>query len=134
MTKWIPALAWGLLAALSAPALSSPASAQGTAQQPPAQLTPDQKGYIVYHQCMLYAAIRASRTDARDEDIFALAKQDCATTRTRVTAGLEGNREYMAALDAADAEKQANFPAWIKDVREKRRLRDAGAQPRAPAP
>jgi hypothetical protein len=89
------------------------------------ELTPDQKGYIAYDQCMLHAAIRASHTDAKDAEIFGIAKMQCAPTRSAVTKGLETNREYLAALDAADADKQANFPSWIKGVRERRRQREA---------
>jgi hypothetical protein len=69
---------------------------------------------------MLHAAIRASRTDAKEEDVFALAKAQCAATRAQAVVGQQANKEYIAALDAADAEKQANFPSWIKQVRERR--------------
>ncbi len=55
--------------------------------QAPAQLTPDQKGYIAYDQCMMHAAISASHTDAKDEDIFGLAKTQCAQTRAAVIVG-----------------------------------------------
>jgi hypothetical protein len=88
------------------------------------QFTPDQKGYIAYDQCMMQAAIQASRTDAKDEEVFGLAKAQCAATRAQVIIGQESNREYLAALDAADADKSANFPAWIKSVRARRLARD----------
>lgn len=102
-------------------AMQSPGSAQM-----PGELTPDQKGYIAYDQCMMHAAIRASHTDAQNEAIFGLAKAQCAATRAQVIIGQENNREFLAALDAADADKEANFPAWIKGVRERRQARDAG--------
>jgi hypothetical protein len=88
------------------------------------ELTPDQKGYITYDRCMMQAAIQASRTDAKDGEVFGLAKAQCAATRAQVIVGQEGNREYIAALDAADADKAANFPAWVKGVRERRMARD----------
>jgi len=91
------------------------------AQQTPAELAPDQKGYIAYDQCMMHAAIKASHTDARNEDIFGVAKAQCASTRAAVIGGQEHNREFLAALDAADADKSANFPEWIKGVRERRK-------------
>jgi hypothetical protein len=94
------------------------------AAQAPGGLTPDQKGYIAYDRCMMHAAIRASHTDAKDEDIFGIAKAECAATRAQVVAGQESNQAYLAALDAADADKEANFPSWIKDVRERRHARD----------
>lgn len=102
--------------------------------QPSAELTPDQKGYIAYDQCLKHAAIKASHTEAKDEDIYGLAKAQCAATRAQVIIGQESNREYLAALDAADADKAANFLAWIKGVRERRRARDAeyGAPSNAP--
>lgn len=100
-------------------AIPSAGSAQAS------ELTPDQKGYIAYHQCLMHAAIRASHTDAKDEDIYGLAKAQCAATRAQVIIGQESNRAYLAALDAADADKAANFPTWIKGVRERRRSRDA---------
>ena len=95
--------------------------------QTPGALTPDQKGYIAYDQCMMHAAIQASHTNAKDEEIFRLAKAQCAPTRAQVVIGQEGNRQYLAALDAADADKAANFPAWIKGVRERRQARDAAS-------
>ncbi len=101
-----------------------------TAQQSVPPLTPDQKGYIVYDQCMMHAAIKASRTDAKDEEIFGLAKAQCAVTRVQVLIGQENNRGFIAALDAADADKAAKFPAWIKGVRERRKAYDLPA----PAP
>jgi hypothetical protein len=33
----------------------------------------------------------------------------------------QGDRHFLSALDAADADKAANFPAWIKGVRERRK-------------
>lgn len=100
--------------------------------QTPGELTPDQKGYIAYDQCLMHAAIRASHTDAKDEEIYEAAKAQCATTRVQVITGLESNREYLAALDAVDADKAANFPVWIKGVRERRRARDAAYGSPAP--
>lgn len=97
-------------------------SAPAVGQVPvPSQLGPDQKGYIAYHQCMMQAAIKASHTDAKDADIFGLAKTQCAGVRAQVMIGQSNNRQFLAALDAADAEKAANFPAWIKGVRERRK-------------
>ena len=102
--------------------------------QEAAVLTADQKGYIVYDRCMMSAAIAASRTEAKDEEIFGLAKSSCAATRAAVTKGLEGNKDYIAALDAADADKATNFPGWIKGVRARRNALDIGsAGPAAPA-
>lgn len=95
--------------------------------QMPVELTPDQKGYIVYDRCIMHAAIQASHTAARDEEIFRLAKAQCAATRAQVVIGQEGNLPYLAALDAADADKAANFPAWIKGVRAQRQARDAAS-------
>jgi len=100
----------------------------------PVPLTPDQKGFIVYHECMMYAAMRASHTDAKDDDIFGLAKAQCASTRIKVTADQQGNRDFLAALDAADAEKAAHFPSWIKGVRERRKARDGAAPVPSPQP
>ena len=106
----------------SVAAMSSLASAQTSPE-----FTPDQKGYIVYHQCMMQAAIRASHTEVKDEEIFGLAKAQCAQTRAQVIVGQEGNGQYIAALDAADMNKATNFPSWIKRVRERRRSRDAAS-------
>ena len=100
--------------------------------QTPGELTADQKGYIAYDQCLMHAAIQVSHTDTKDEEIYEAAKAQCAATRVQVITGLESNREYLAALDAVDADKAANFPAWIKGVRERRRARDATYS--APAP
>jgi len=106
------------------------AGAPAYAQQASAELTPDQKGYIVYDQCMMHAAIKASHTAAKDEDIFGIAHAQCAPTRSAVIAGQENNREFLTALDAADADKSLKFPAWIKGVRERRKAFDAqGASP-----
>ncbi len=98
------------------------------------QLTPDQKGYIIYDQCIMHAAIRASRTEAKDEEVFGLAKAECAPTRAQVVIGQENNRQFIAALDAADADKATNFPAWIKGVRERRKAFDAKSSSPAAAP
>jgi hypothetical protein len=97
------------------------------------ELTPDQKGYIAYDRCMMHAAIAASRTDAKDEEIFGLARAQCASIRSNAISGQEGNREFLSALDAADADKAARFPAWIKGVRERRRQFDAKTAVLAPA-
>ena len=120
--------AYGLVLMVS---IVAPATAQVTT---PAQLTPDQKGYIVYDQCIMHAAISASHTDAKDEEIFGLAKAQCAATRAQVIIGQENNRQLLAALDAADADKSANFPAWIKGVRDRRKVFEArGGFPAAAA-
>ena len=93
--------------------------------QQSAGLTPDQQGYIAYDQCLMHAAMDASRTDAKDEAIYGIAKSACAAVRAKVVVGLETNKEYLAALDAVDVDKSANFPSWIKGVRERRAARDA---------
>lgn len=98
----------------------SPVSAQTSDE-----LTADQKGYIAYDQCLMHAAIEASRTDAGDDSIYTMAKGACAATRAAVIVGLEQNKEYLAALDALDADKATNFPSWIKGVRERRAAREA---------
>jgi hypothetical protein len=90
-------------------------------------LTPDQKGYITYDHCVMSAAIQASYTTAKNEEIFGLARAQCAATRAQVVIGQEDNRQYLAALDAADANKATNFPAWIKGVRERRQARNAAS-------
>ena len=110
----------GMLAAGAAAGMAGASWAQA-----PVTLTPDQKGFIVYDQCMMHAAIGASHTDARDEDIFGLAKAQCGATRSAVIKGQEANTTYLAALDVADADKQMRFPAWIKGVRERRKAFDA---------
>ena len=102
-----------LTAAFGAPAFAQTAG--------PETLSPTQKGYIAYDQCMMYAAMKASHTDAKDEQIFGMAKSQCASTRSAVVVGHENDREFLAALDAADADKSARFPAWIKGVRERRK-------------
>jgi hypothetical protein len=110
-------------------------AAPAIAQMPTAgQLTPDQKGYIAYDQCMMHAAIGASHTDAKDEEIFGMAKSQCASTRSAVIIGQEKNREFLAALDAADGDKSANFPAWIKGVRERRKTFEVQGTAPAAAP
>lgn len=117
-------LALGLILAVS---FVAPAMARSPTTP---QLTPDQKGYIIYDQCMMHAAIKASRTDAKDEAIFGLAKAQCAATRAQVIIGQENNHQFLAALDAADADKSAYFPAWIKEVRERRKAFESrGAAP-----
>lgn len=114
MTRTILGFALAVAATAPLPALAQAAD----------QLTPDQRGYIAYDRCMMHAAMEASRTEAKDEEVFGLAKAQCAATRAQVVVGREGDREYLAALDAADVEKAANFPAWIKGVRERRRARE----------
>jgi hypothetical protein len=71
-----------------------------------------------------------SHTDAKDDEIFGLAKAQCASTRSAVIQGQENNKQFLAALDAADADKAAGFPTWIKGVRERRKAFDA--KPAAP--
>jgi hypothetical protein len=104
------------------------------AAQGPVPLSADQKGYIAYDQCMMHAAIRASHTDAKDEEIYGMAKAQCATTRAAVIVGQETNREFLAALDAADADKASRFPAWIKGVRERRQRFDMQTANPPPTP
>ena len=99
-------------------------SAAAAAQTQP-ELTPDQKGYIAYDQCLMYSAMRASKTDAKVEAVYGLAKAECAPVRASIVVGQETNKAYLAALDAVDADKAANFPSWINGVRERRRIRDA---------
>ncbi|MBV1686591.1 hypothetical protein KRR38_02620 [Novosphingobium sp. G106] len=115
---WRIACGLALIATMAGSAAAQPLT--------PSPLTPDQKGYIVYDRCMMHAAIVASHTDASDDEIFALAKSRCASTRAAVILGQENNRGYLAALDAADADKSAHFPAWIKGVRERRSTAQAG--------
>lgn len=124
MTRTIYAFTLGVIAAMPSLALA----------QTSGELTPDQKGYIAYDQCMMHAAIQASHTNAKNEDIFGLAKAQCAPTRVQVVIGQESNREYLAALDAADADKSTNFPAWIKGVRERRQARDGASSSPSGAP
>jgi hypothetical protein len=105
-----------LIRLLSVSTISQPASTQ---------LTPDRKGYIVYDQCMMHAAIQASHTDAKDDEIFGLARAQCSSTRSAAIQGQENNKQFLAALDAADADKATRFPTWIKGVRERRKASDA---------
>ncbi len=110
---------------------SLPAFAQAT---PDPALSADQKGYVAYHQCMMHAAIEASHTSVAAADIYGIAKKQCAGVRAAVVRGQEGNRAFLAALDAADADKAENFPKWIEGVRERRREFEAGAVPAPPKP
>lgn len=112
-----------ILAVLTLSMLGTSAFAQ---TQVPEELTAAQKGYIAYDQCVMHAAIRASRTPAGDEEIFGIAKAECAAIRSALVSSQSNNRELLTALDAADADKAANFPKWIKGVRERRRQFDAG--------
>jgi hypothetical protein len=91
------------------------------------QLRTDQAA-IVYDQCLARAAVRASRTDAADDAIYGLAKQECAATRVSLLAGHEGDKERITVLTAIDADKQANFPALTRKVREQRKAWDAEMQ------
>ena len=83
---------------------------------------PDQLDPGVYDRCLAQAAVRMSYTDARNEDIFGLAKRRCAATR----ASIARQPQMLAALDAADATKAANFPKWMSRLRERRQLRAIG--------
>ena len=94
-------------------------SASALAQQP-AELGVDQKIYIAYHYCMLQAAMKSSHEASRGEEIYDRAHQGCATVRAQAAAHLAQFPELATALDTADAEKKANFPSWIKGVRERR--------------
>ena len=96
--------------------------------------TPAQKGYFAYDDCMKGAAVRASRTDAREEDVFGLAKAQCAATREKVVIGLASDREFLEALDQFDTDEETNFPDWIKVLRERRRLGEPEYEPVGPAP
>jgi hypothetical protein len=82
-------------------------------------------GYIAYDQCLMHAAMKASKTDAKDAAIYGIAKAQCAPTRASVIIGQEGNKAYLAALESVDVDKATNFPSWINGVRERRRLREA---------
>lgn len=93
------------------------AQTQASTPSPPSA---DQKGYIAYHYCMMTAAMKASHTDAKAEDIFRISKAQCANVRAAVIVGQESNHQFLAALDAADQEKATNFPNWVKGVRERR--------------
>jgi hypothetical protein len=106
-------------------ALALAGASTAIAQVPSTSMTPDQKGYVAYHYCMMQAAMDASKTAAKDDEVYAIAHAKCAATRKSVLSGQDGNAEFVAALDAADAEKKANFPAWIKGVRERRVAREA---------
>lgn len=85
---------------------------------------------IVYNQCLAWAAVRASRTDAADEAIYGLARDACAETRMRLTAGSENDSDLRRVLDAIDADKEANFPRLTRQIREQRRQREAQDQDR----
>ena len=82
---------------------------------------------IVYDQCLARAAVRASRTDAPDTGIYALAKGECATTRAGLIAGRETDAQRAGVLNAIDADKQATFPELTRKVRERRRAFEAQA-------
>ncbi len=100
--------------------------------QSPSEMGPDQKIYIVYHYCMMQSAMEASKTEARNEDIYAVAHKSCAQVRSEAAQISHQFPELLAALDAADAQKRANFPIWVKGVRERREKFEAGlAAPRA---
>jgi hypothetical protein len=87
-----------------------------------------QQAAIIYDQCLARAAARASHTDAADDAIYGLAKQACAATRANLLAGHETDRERVTALAAIDADKQANFPALTKKIRERRKAWEAEVQ------
>ena len=102
--------------------LAAPAPAQSAPQLSAGQAA------IVYDQCLARAAVRASRTDAADDAVYGLAKQDCAATRASLLAGNEADKERIAALAAIDADKQANFPALTRKIRERRKAWEAEVQ------
>jgi hypothetical protein len=124
-------IAFGLALSVCTSAVAQAPTSPPAANQ---ELTPDQKGYIAYDQCMMHAAIRVSHTDAPDEAIFGLAKSECASTRAQVIIGQQSNRQFLDALDAADADKAAHFPAWIRSVRERREAMEAQRNAKPPTP
>ena len=95
---------------LTAAALAVPAYAEA----------PAPRTFNLYDHCMMHAAIRASRTDARNEDIYRLAKGSCVATRASVVRMHAADPKYLAAFNATDAQRARNFPSWIKTMRERR--------------
>ena len=76
--------------------------------------------YAAYGQCMMVAAVNASYTPARNDEIFGLARSACAKARDRA-----GATTAVAMLDAADAKTAATLPELIDGLRDRRRTRDA---------
>lgn len=100
--------------ALSAVLLSAggAATAQGSAAE-------------TYQRCLTDAAMQASYTNAPDDEIYRIARGACADARAAALAVKDRTPSYLAAMDAADADKAKNFPTWIKGVRERRRHEQA---------
>lgn len=78
-----------------------------------------------YHRCLTDTAMQLSYGSTAEADIYRLARNTCANARAAAIASARGDTSILAALDAADAEKAKNFPAWIKGVRERRRHEQA---------
>jgi len=108
------------LATVPAPVVQLPAGPP--AVQVPSSLT-DEQAAIVYDQCLARAAARASRTDAADTAIFAIARSECAATRIGLLRS--GGPERIRIFDAIDSDKEAGFPEATRKVRERRRAFEA---------
>ena len=100
-------------------ALTAFAAVMGVVAHAPASAS-DQKVLNLYDHCMIHAAVDASRTDARNENIYRIAKAACVATRASVVRMHAADPKYLAAFNATDAQKARNYPSWIKGVRARR--------------
>jgi hypothetical protein len=110
------------LATVPAPVVQLPATVD---VQVPA-LT-DEQAAIVYDQCLARSAARASHTDAADSAIFAIARAQCAETRSGLLRASGSERARI--FDSIDADKEAGFPEATRKVRERRRAFEAQTGP-----
>ena len=99
----------------------------GTAAQP-VQTNP-QVIAQAYDRCMATYAVRLSRTEATDEEIFVQATRGCQSLDDQLTAAI--NAQVPAAqaaqlLQAMDAQAKPNFMAMLERIRSDRQRASGG--------
>ena len=93
-------------AALPATALARDVGEPGTAGGALSAATMD--------PCMLTAAVQASYTSARNEDVYGIVRAKCGQPLRR-----------HAAVDPAEVQAAADWSRWVGGLRERRHMQDA---------
>ena len=101
-----------VLASMAAPAMA----------QSPADV---EKRIESYNRCMMLASVRASYTNAANHEIYGIARAACATARDSRAIDRSRQPVYLAAVDAADANRATHLASWVGELRDRRRATDA---------
>lgn len=93
------------------------AAGPGVQAQAPSSLS-DEQAYVVYDQCLALAAGQLARTDEKEDAIYPIARDRCATLREALLKGHDAKSQRVVGMSSLDSERAASFPIRTKSFRE----------------